>query len=230
MKNLILINILILFIFSCSIGQDKKLTGEKIWEKYLETLGDREKLLSIKNITYKSIAKTSRGEVTGITRIKSPDKHYSEIKFPNNSTSIQILNGDKGILKYDGKIEALPKEGIIRSKLEALIFPELFYKELGFKIKKIGEKNIGNKKCYDIEVVTELDTLNYLIDKNSFELFRKIRKSQFKDIEEIVETIVIDGVRVVKEVKCYIVNPPSTIKHFEYNLNAEIDDKYFELK
>jgi hypothetical protein len=71
--------------------------------------------------------------------------------------------------------------------------------------------------------------LNYLVDKNSFELFGKIRKSQFKEIEENVETIVIDRVRVVKELKSYIGNPPMTIKFFEYNLNAEIDDKYFEL-
>ena len=226
MKDLILISILAI-LTSCKSGQNEKLTAEEIWGKYIETFGDKKDVKNIKTYSSTNIASSKFGEIKSEVKLKYPDKVYQEIEYPNNAKVIYIVNGDTGIVKSPKGIEPLSKDDIANFKQMALIFPEIHYKQFGYKMELKNDTVIESIKLYNVEITTDNEIINYLINKNNFQVYQTISGGY---ITEIIETKIVDGVRLIKSSKSINGENTMTGNYIKYELNGVINDNIFELK
>ena len=227
MKNLIFILIISILLTNCANSQNNKLTSEQIWEKYLESFGNKEELLKIKTLSSSSVVDTKNGKIYSKRKIKYPDKVYHEILYPNNMTLTYIVNGDSGIVKSPNGVEYLPLSEVKLYKQSALIFSEIYYKELGYKIELIGEEKSNDKRYYNLKVTTEFETLNYLIGQDYFEIYKLISG---ESTTEVVTSIKIDGINVIKKSKYFREGKEWVANLIEQEFNIEINDSIFNLK
>ena len=226
MKNIILIQIIILFISSCSVSQNQDLTGQEIWVKYLETFGKKDNLLKIKTFSYISDTESEFGNIKAKMILKYPDKIFNEITYSNGAVVTYILNGEKGIVKAPNGNEDLSNDIILSMKNMALIFPELYYIELGYEIKLKGQKDLGKKSFYIITVKTDIETFEYIIDKSNFQIFQLVAGNSVSEYEE---TAIFEDVRVVKKL-IYISEKNKMITRYSnYRINDKVDDDIFEI-
>ena len=227
MKSLTILMVFIITATSCSTGQKAKLSGEEIWNKYLDALGKKETVLGIKTLSTTCVFDSKLGVTKSKIMNKFPDKLYCEMRFPNNSSVIYIIKGDKGIVKSQDGVRPLTEKEISEYNQMTLIHPEMHYKQLGYKIELMGDKMIENKAYYNLKIKTDLKTMYYLINKENFQLFRIVYDNS---VMEVTETILIDGLRLIKASKT-IINSDTLLQHdMNYTLNPVIDDNIFNIK
>ncbi len=105
----------------------------------------------------------------------------------------------------------------------ALIFPELYYD----KIELVGVDVVDGNEYYNIKIDTDIEILNYLIDKDDFTIFRVLSDGY---IMEILETEIVDGIKLIKSSKSIHGNDTMTGNTIDCQLNVDINDSIFELK
>ncbi len=228
MKNIFLIQTVILLLtVSCLTGQNYKLTSEEIWSKYLDSLGELDALLNSKTSSTVIAWESEIGKTIIKTRTKYPDKVTIEISNPNNTKSVVIVNGDSGIVKTIKGIETLSGNEMATYKLMALIHPEIHFTELGFKIELNGEENVNGKDYYNLKINKINESVSYLINKTNFQLFRIVKENSFM---EILESNMIDNIRIVKQFKYCSGIKCKKVTLTEQKWNIVLDDKIFNLE
>ena len=95
-----------------------------------------------------------------------------------------------------------------------------------YKIELVGEEKIGKNIYYNLSVETDVETINYLISKENFQIFRVVSGSYITEFEE---TIVIDGIRVASTIKSISDNDTRIATYSDYKFNIDINDSVFEL-
>ncbi|MCT4640179.1 MAG: hypothetical protein N4A72_20955 [Bacteroidales bacterium] len=226
MKSVIFISIIVI-LTSCSANKDKRLTVDEVWTKYIETFGDYETVRNVRTYSNTDIVKTKFGEIKSIAKLKYPDKVYSEIEYPNNEKVIYIMNGDAGIIKSPKGVEFMNKGDIERFSQMSLIFPETYFKQLGYNMVLKNDTVVDGNKLYNIEITTNIEKVNYLIKKDGFVMFQIVSDGF---ITEVLETEIVDGVRLIKSSKNIIGEDIMISNNIKYELNGKIDDSIFELE
>ena len=227
MKNLLLLQFLLVLLTSSSSSQNEKLTADGIWQNYLDSCGNQEDILKIKTYSATVISESKYGESRINIKTKYPDKLYTEILYPNNAIVTFIINGDSGIIKSPKGTENIPQSDLIKYREGDKFLLELDFKKLGYMIKLIGEEKIRGSDCYIIEIDKKYEKIKYLIDKENFQVLRTITG---ENITDIFETIKIDGIKLIKTSRSINGTDTMTGNYVEQKLNIEIDDKIFILK
>ena len=100
-------------------------TAQSIIEKYIEAIGGKDKLESVK-----SIALNAEGEIQGTklaltTKQTTENQYLMEMSVMGNVMSKQVLNGDTGYMTARGQKMDLPAEQLETIKATSVPFPEL---------------------------------------------------------------------------------------------------------
>ena len=226
MRKLMFITIIAL-LSSCTNEQNKELSVDEVWGKFIETFGNYNVVKGIKTYSIINIVKSKSRKNKVTLKIKYPDKVYEEIKYANDEKVIYIVNGDTGIIKSPKGIESLNNDEIANFRQMALIFPEIHYKQLGYKMTLKDDTIIKGKELYNIEITTNDGIVDYLINKNNFQVFQTISDGF---TNEIIETKRVNGVRLIKTSKFISGRDTMIGDYIYYELNGKIDDNIFELK
>ena len=227
MKTLLLIQVLLILLASCSSSQNEKLTVDEIWQNYLDSIGKKEDLLKITTYSATILSDSKFGESRINIKTKYPDKVYTEILYPNNALVTFIINGDSGIIKSPKGIENIPQSDLIKYREGDKLFPELDFKKLGYTIILFGEEKIRGRDCYNLEIDKKYETINYLIDKENFQVLRTMTGA---NIFDYFETVKIDGINLIKTSRNITGTDTITSNYIELKLNIEIDNNLFKLK
>ncbi|MCP4179171.1 MAG: hypothetical protein GY756_15535 [bacterium] len=124
-------------------------------------------------------------------------------------------------------LEKIPTDEIIKYKDQGLILPEFYYKEKGYKIDLIGEEKVNQKKYYNIKVETNSETLNYLIGRSDFSIFRLISNQSYTEVKESIK---INGIKLIKSSIYKSGKFKREALRVNTKLNIEINDSIFDLK
>ncbi len=227
MKFFLLFQILALFIASCTNGQENSLTANEIFNNHLETIGERKTVLNIKTYSHStSFVLPNYGKFILNVKIKIPDKVHIEKIFPDSTKEITIFNKDKGIIKSANEDIILSKKEVEQFKTMSLVFTEFHFKELGYKVKLAGQETINGKKCYKLEINTNLETLYYLIEKKTFHILRSVSKNRFS---EIIESHKINGINLTKSWRSISGSDTTIWENYNQQFNVEINDNIFKI-
>ena len=222
MKYLMLISVITIILSSCSNGQNDKMTTNEIWEKHLITVFG-EKSPKIESRCYKTKIKNKGVVINTTWKIKYPDKVYQKVVATNGTNIVYILNGNNGKIIYPDEEVLMTSLEVELFKIEGLIFPALYYKD----IKLNGIEKIENEDCYVVEA-----------NSYPFKIVLYINTKTFLTTKTIVanSTLTVLGRKKVDGVilldSYIIVTHGDTAfgKYLENNINCEIPDETFKLE
>ncbi len=222
MKRVNLLLVLSIAILLSGFRADQNMTSKEIWSKYLDSFGKREIVKNVKTFASTNVVETDRGKVFTNVKIKAPDKVFMEVFYPGGAKFTYVLNGKVGRMKSQMGVQDIPESYLKSIQNMGFIFPELYYENIVYK----GEEYFDNKPYYNFEVQYNGSTMNYLIDTKEFTTFRIVSDHAYM---EVLETVIVDGVRVIQSSKTTQSGQTFVAKYYNFEINTEMPDSLFEL-
>jgi len=154
------------------------LTAEDVIDKYLETIGGKAQIKSVKDRTTTMSGKTMGQTLSIIIQQKTPNKLRQEINTRTIKQTI-IFNGKQGIMIMGEEQSVLEGNELEKLKLEAqmnfLLDPESF----GVEIELMGVEIIDSVQCYGIRMNRE-DGVNW---NQYYEVGSGLKIKEIKGVE-----------------------------------------------
>ena len=125
-----------------------------VLDKYIEAIGGKEKLKSIKSYVLTAEAEMQGAKLNLEIKKTANGKFMQDIKVGGNSMSKQVFDGEKGYLMMQGQRKDMGEEEIVKIKEEAVPIPELNYLE-DDAITLEGVETVDGKKAYKLKLSDE---------------------------------------------------------------------------
>ncbi len=156
----------------------EEITAEQIVEKYLEAVGGKEKLQSVKDLYVEMKGKIMNFDITLTIAQKEPNKFYSNMD-AGVMQQITKFDGKKGVSTAMGQTKEMDEKEIEAMKARAEIFPLANYEKNGLKLELAGVENVNGKNAYKIKITfPNGDKKTYYFDK---ETGLKIKETELKE-------------------------------------------------
>ena len=127
-------------------------TAEAIIEKYVQTIGGEEALLSVKDVITKASMEMQGMKININTTQKAPNKVLLEMVMGGNTISRQVFDGQKGKVVSPMGEQVLEGAMLDEMKESASIFPELEFKSNGTKMELAGVEDVDGQKAYKVQI------------------------------------------------------------------------------
>lgn len=129
-------------------------TAKSIIEKYINTIGGKEKLAAVKSISQWGKSSIQGNDIMIVVHNAYPNKFYFEMSTPDITIQKQIFDGEKGIIIAMGNKMQMQGEQLEKMKNEAYIFKELQYLEDTTLLELMGIAQLENgAEAYKIKIV-----------------------------------------------------------------------------
>jgi zinc protease len=200
-----------------------------VLENYLKAIGGSENLGKVTDmtITMKTEMMGQQVNITGYR--KSPDLFLMETEMGGMVISKQLFNGEKAIVSSPmGQQEFTEGTEFEMMKSQAVMHPELHYKEMGTTKTLVGIEKMEELQVYKVEVVTSGNM-------KSFEYYGVDSGLKFK--EETMQGEVfyddykeVDGLLFAHSIKQQMGPQMIEINIEEIKLNTGLDDSIFTIE
>lgn len=133
------------------------ITAATVIDNYLKAIGGKENLAKVSDIKTEMGVTVSGIPVAlkGVEYKKKPGYFKSELTAEAmGALEVKTLNGDKGRISGMQGAKVLEGEELEELKLEAHIFPEMRFNELGYKSEVKGMGKVDDKNAYILEITS----------------------------------------------------------------------------
>jgi hypothetical protein len=176
------VNVVLAILFSLSFLPTQAQSVDEVINKYIDAMGGREKLNSIKTLYMEGVAVMQNGSEIN-TKIWRADKQLvrSETSFGMGSMT-SIITKDAGWFsnpRNGGKFEPMPAERLKTAQSELDIAgPYLDYAAKGEKAEMLGKEDVNGVSCFKVKLTMPdgREQTDYF-DANTFYLVRDVRKA-----------------------------------------------------
>jgi len=215
-------------------------TAETVLADYIEALGGSAKLKGVKDLTIEMTTSMQGQDFTMSTYQKSPSMYASKMVMPAMGMTVQeeVFNGTKGkVSSPQGSQMIEDADAIAEYKERAVLFPEMYYKEKGYKMELKGIEQVEGVNAYKLIVENpkgEKSTEFY--DMKTSLKIREVRTQQqgpqtltitnsMSDYKEV------DGVKFPHTISLVGAAPfPLNFKVASVKVNSNIDDAVFKVE
>ena len=163
-----------------SLASLRAQTVDEVIGHYMDALGGKEKLLSIKSVSMSGVSTMNNNEVT-TTITREQDKLYrSESNFGMGSFVLLVTPGKGWSMspRSGGAFEEMPAD-----RVSALQYqmdcqgPLADYAAKGHKAELLGKEDVDGVSCYKIKLTLKTgNDITYFIDGNSWHIVRETTK------------------------------------------------------
>ena len=204
---------------------------ETILANYVNAIGGKEALDKVNTMEYASSATLAMGgrslNISRTVYQKGPDKYLDLTVIPMMGEQQQIYNAGTGKMIAGGQNIPLQGPQLAPLKYVGVLFPERFYKELGYAPEYKGLKTVGGKEAHRVDVTIDGVTfIEYYDATTGLKLQTDLGATGTYDYGDYKE---VDGVMVPH--KLTVKNPqiPAPLEFVisEIKINEEIDDAKF---
>jgi hypothetical protein len=205
MRNLILFGLLILFLVAAQYSSAQ--TVDEIINKYVDSIGGKDKLTSIKSIYMEGSRQMMGNEVT--VRVTKEQGKLSRMEFEMGSTNGFVLITDKDAWTYipmrSPTPTKLPDNAVAGMQTDLDIAgPLVNYAAKGHKVELIGKDTLNGNACYKIKLTTASGKeINYWIDAKTYLLTQSSQKGGGKNPEAHNNNIGAGGNETIVTYKDY---------------------------
>jgi hypothetical protein len=172
------------------------LTPETVIDNYIQAIGGVKKLKKVRDITIQA-ASTMQGMTINLEQYAiAPDKFLMQIGSGTMVFAKQIYNAGKGVVisPMSGENKPMEEKELENFKEQAMVFSELFYSQLEYKLNLLGiEEQEGGKAYYKLEVTrpsgeknTDYYDLNTGLKMKSETKDNIVELSDYKEVEGIL--------------------------------------------
>jgi predicted Zn-dependent peptidase len=188
-----------------SLETPADMTAEKVIDRYIQAIGGRDALESVRYITSQAkgkVAAMGREIEIGISTYQADgDKMCQEMRMGDMMMNKQVFDGQKGWTEAMGRTQESEAKDLERQKESARLFPEIFYSQPGFEIKLSGVEKINGSDAYRIEIKSPAGSnVSEFYDVNSGLKIRTVTivEMQGQTIEAVTDLSdyrAVDGIR-----------------------------------
>jgi zinc protease len=130
------------------IGSD--ITPEMVIDAYVLAIGGAAKLRAVEDVTMNMKASIQGMSITAVNKQTAAGKYYSAMSMGGNVMQKQVFDGTTGSRTAMGQTQEVTGDELADLKLQAALFPELRYAELGYTMELMGIEQVGNEEAYRI--------------------------------------------------------------------------------
>lgn len=127
-----------------------EVTAEQVIAAFVNAIGGNEKVKAVEDITMNMTASVQGMTLEIVNKQKAPDLFYSAISMGGNIIQKQVYDGTRGKVSAMGQQQELTGEALSELKLQAALFPELRYEELGYQLELAGIEDLDGQEVYRI--------------------------------------------------------------------------------
>jgi len=207
------------------------ITAEQIINNYITAIGGAKKLKKVKDVTINAGATMQGMPISLDMYYKAPDKFLLQVGSGAMVFAKQTYNAGKGISASPMNGESKPIEGndLIAMKEQSMIFPEMYYSQLGYTTELLGiEEQKDGKQLYKIVVTkgADMKDTDYYDVSTGF----KVRTEGKESVSEFGDYKAVDGVLFPHALSQMM--GPQTINFTvsAIKINAKLKDDLFEIK
>ena len=179
------------------------ISATDIINKYIDAIGGRERLEKIEDISRIVRAKVQGQDLTIEMKSKGNNMSSTVVKFGPMEVQKSIFNNGKARVTVQGQTQEVPEGPQLEAlKRESILFPELYFEQMGAKLEVMGVEKVGSKDTYKVSVTINGSTsLNYFDVESGLKL-KEESQGQGLEVSEFQE---VNGVTFAKTVK--LINP-----------------------
>ncbi len=232
-KEILLFAISLLLGFS-ALAQDLT-TADAVLDKYLATVGGKDKLRTMQDMTVSATADIQGRTMEMETKLKMPNK-YKQVSY--------MMGNEAGGTTYDGTTLSRSMRGQQTTKegkeafmefLQSHPFPELYYDTLGIEKKLVGVEKLDDKDVYKVQFTAGgKDWYDYFDTQTGL----KVKRSATNESPRgKVETDIrfgnykeVNGIKFPFTRSQKLGQFEMTMETQSIKLNKGIDDKQFKIK
>ncbi len=209
------------------------LTAADVIDNYLNAIGGREKLASVKDVTV-TAGSSIQGQALKMTVAqKSPGKLHILVSAGGFTVSETKFDGEKGVVSQGPQSEKVTGEDAESLKEQAMIFPETKYGEEGYKLELKGAEPIEGAQAYRIDVTTPKGTTKteYYDTKTGFKI-REVEKTENGPItNDWTDYREVDGIKYPHKMTVVGMAPfPLVFEVESVEINKGLDDATFKVE
>lgn len=199
-----------------------------IINNYIEAVGGAEKVKAIDDITTTSRATIQGQQIAIVVKKKGNTMLKQSIGMAGMTLQELILNEDGARMIVQGQTQAVPAGPQLEAvKADAVIFPELYYKEMGYELTVKGVSQVSGKDAY--EVVVKPGDAPSFIQFFSVDSGLLIKEQSGQEGSEITEYTEVNGVKVPSKMMLSLPGMGSIEAIVEIQINTGIEDSEFRL-
>jgi len=155
-------------------------TVDEVINKYVEALGGKEKLNSIKTVYMEGVTVMNGNEITSKTYRDQNKLMRRDIDF-GMGTSVTIVTDKEGWSsnpRNGGAFQAIPEERLKPQQTELDVRGNLVdYAAKGSTVELLGKEKVGDVDAYKIKLTPKAgNEIIYFIDANTYYVIRETRK------------------------------------------------------
>jgi predicted Zn-dependent peptidase len=207
-------------------------TAETVLNKYVEAIGGKENLDKIQDITIISTTNMNGMEIKQTTYKKAPNKYSMIMSMNGNVMMQQAFNGERGIMKGIQGEQEIIGEDLENLKVDAALYAELKYKELGVEVTLEAIEPVEGKDAYKIKIVnpTGQTTFDYFDVESGLKVQSKqtivAPQGEFTQMQNYSDYQEIEGVKYPFLVKISGVQNME-LKIESVSMNTDLSDDLF---
>jgi zinc protease len=211
------------------------LTADSVISNYVNAIGGKDNILKIKDRTIKMSGTVQNVPINITIYQKAPDKLLQEISAGSMKQKI-IVNGDSGVtISPMGKKE-ITGEMLDEMKIQANIYADLDYAQLGVKPILSGMEKINGKDTYKVEMLMP-DSTKYFeyYDPDSGLKIRQVRTvsapmGQIEQITDLSDYKKVDGLKYPFKIEQSMGPQKIEISVSDIKINQNLDNNLFKIE
>ncbi len=129
-----------------------EITAQSVISKYVDALGGAEKLNEVRDVITFMTASVQGMTLDMQTKQKSPNMFYNAMSMGGNIFQEQIFDGKRGMVSSMGQKQEVTGDDLKELELQAALFPELNYDQLGYTVELTGIEKPDGKDTYRIKL------------------------------------------------------------------------------
>jgi len=214
------------------------LTAQKVIENYIQAIGGSEVIGKIKSLEWNITMDMMGMELDGQRYIQFPDKYADIMEMNGMVVNKMVFNQGEGMTMNPQQGEQpMSEEDLADAKINAHIFKEAFYDEMGYEVNLLGIETIDGEDAYKIKVSSPFDkiTTEYYAVESGLKI-REVTNTEGPNgpiavTTEYQDYTEIDGVLFPFAMEISGPFPqPMKMNTKEVKVNPEIEENKFDLK
>ncbi len=165
-------------------------TPEEIIGNYINAIGGESKLKDVKSVAIKGKMNVQGMALNYEQKQMSPNMEVTNVIMNGNPVLHRVFDGKTGSTTQMGNKQDLSEDEIAQGLENKGIFPQVFYKEAGYKLDNAGIEKVGGNDAYKINITSPsgIKSTEYF-DVNSGYLVKAVRnvKTGGQEVQQAVE-------------------------------------------
>jgi len=128
------------------------ISAQDVLDRYVDAIGGADRLQEVNDITMTMSSKVQNMSLNIVNKQKAPMLLLTEVKMNDRVVQTVKFDGETALLSNMQGTQKLTGEDAAGQRMEAILFPEMKYEEMGYEAKVTGIEEVNGADAYKLNV------------------------------------------------------------------------------